>query len=188
VDGYLAGTVDNFDGIFQRLHVSPGSHELTLYLNGYQTVRQNVQLRVRQDVKVQFTMQPLAAGQTSEPPPVPEVSAEPPSEPPPPPPQPGRPRVPVETRPPAQGAPPREPMTARGFGSLVLRIQPAGSEVFIDGERWEGPEGQERLVVQVAAGAHHVEIRKQGYVTFTTDTRVESGETAPLNVSLPRVQ
>ena len=37
VDGYYAGTADDFDGIFQRLHIAPGDHEITLQLNGYQT-------------------------------------------------------------------------------------------------------------------------------------------------------
>ena len=39
VDGYYAGTVDDFDGLFQRLHVSPGRHEIALKLEGYKTHR-----------------------------------------------------------------------------------------------------------------------------------------------------
>ena len=38
VDGYYAGIVDDFDGMFQRLRVEPGQHEITLYLDGYRTV------------------------------------------------------------------------------------------------------------------------------------------------------
>ena len=37
VDGYYAGVVDDFDGIFQRLHVTPGRHDITLRLPGFQT-------------------------------------------------------------------------------------------------------------------------------------------------------
>ena len=69
----------------------------------------------------------------------------------------------------------------------MLRVQPAGAEVLIDGDHWQGPEGQERLVVQVAAGTHRIEVQKDGYVTFTTQIDVGSGDTTPLNVSLPRV-
>jgi len=76
-------------------------------------------------------------------------------------------------------------MEAQGFGSLIIRVQPAGSEVLINGERWQGPEGSERLVIQVPAGSHRVEIRKDGAVPFTTTIQVKSGETVPLNVSLP---
>ncbi len=35
VDGYRAGVVDDFDGIFQRLRLRPGEHDLTIYLAGY---------------------------------------------------------------------------------------------------------------------------------------------------------
>src|SRR5262249_33752154 len=34
VDGYYAGVVDDYDGIFQRLHLPPGQHEFVLYLQG----------------------------------------------------------------------------------------------------------------------------------------------------------
>jgi hypothetical protein len=77
-------------------------------------------------------------------------------------------------------------MEARTFGALVLRVQPEGAEILIDGERWQGPEGEDRLVVQVSEGRHRVEIRKDGYKPFTTEVDVRPGGTTPLNVSLPR--
>jgi hypothetical protein len=82
--------------------------------------------------------------------------------------------------------PERNEVTAEGFGTLSLRVQPAGAEVLVDGEPWQGPEGAERLVIQVAQGSHRVEIRKEGFVTFTTEVQVRPGDTLPLNVSLPR--
>ena len=96
-----------------------------------------------------------------------------------------------QAAPPRRQAPPRAPsggaigVEAQGFGSLVIRVQPAGSEVLIDGDRWQGPEGSERLVIQVPAGSHRIEVRKEGSVPFTTTIQVRSGETVPLNVSLP---
>jgi hypothetical protein len=91
--------------------------------------------------------------------------------------------------PPAQPAAPPPPDNqveqGQGFGSLVIRVQPAGADVVIDGERWQGPEGSERLVVQVSEGSHRVEVRKDGYVPFSTTVKVRNGETAPVNVSLP---
>jgi hypothetical protein len=92
------------------------------------------------------------------------------------------------TAPPQQAAPPPPDNPAeqgQGFGSLVIRVQPAGADVVIDGERWQGPEGSERLVIQVSEGSHRVEVRKDGYVPFSTTVRVRNGETAPVNVSLP---
>jgi hypothetical protein len=35
VDGYLAGEVDEFDGVFQRLHVEPGPHRIEIRADGY---------------------------------------------------------------------------------------------------------------------------------------------------------
>ncbi len=184
VDGYYAGIVDDFDGLFQRLRLSPGDHDLILYLTGFKTVNQSIRVRPNASSKIEYKMQPLGPGEKNEPPPQP--AARPTVEP-------GRAGVPSEpgyyapppSQRPAQQGP---PVQAQGFGSLVLRVQPAGAEVLIDGERWQGPEGQERLVVQLSAGPHRVEIRKDGYVTFTTEVRVGSGETTPLNVSLPRGQ
>jgi hypothetical protein len=39
VDGYYAGTVDDFDGAFQQLDVKPGKHEITVKHDGYRTYR-----------------------------------------------------------------------------------------------------------------------------------------------------
>lgn len=35
VDGYFAGQVDDFDGVFQRLHVEPGPHRIEVRADGY---------------------------------------------------------------------------------------------------------------------------------------------------------
>jgi hypothetical protein len=181
VDGYYAGVVDDFDGTFQRLRLRAGTHELTLYLEGYRTVRQNIHVGQGQDSKIKFQMQPLPAGEQNEPPPQP-------------------------TNPPANdeemgtpiGPPPRQPagraegepggvgvVVAQGFGTLVIRVQPSGADVLVDGERWQGPEGSERLMIQLSTGSHRIEVRKDGYAPFSTTIQVRSGETAPLNVSLP---
>ena len=70
-------------------------------------------------------------------------------------------------------------------GQYIVKSQPPGAEILIDGERWQGPEGEDRLVVQVAQGTHRVEVRKEGFAPFTTEITVRGGETTPLNVSLP---
>ena len=44
VDGYYAGIVDDFDGMFQRLRVEPGQHEITIYRDGYRAIHQRVYL------------------------------------------------------------------------------------------------------------------------------------------------
>jgi hypothetical protein len=69
---------------------------------------------------------------------------------------------------------------------VAIRVQPADAEVLIDGEPWRAQSGAERLVVQLAAGTHRVEIRKEGYDPFVTAVEIRRGETAVLNVSLSR--
>jgi len=193
VDGYYAGVVDDFDGTWQRLHVRPGNHELTLYLKGYHSVKQTLHLGARQDSRIKYQMLPLAAGEADDPVPQPLPQAaeqEPqgypqgyPDEPR----RPGPPAQPGESRRPASPMPPNEPVAqqGQGFGSLVIRVQPAGADVLVDGERWQGPEGSERLVIQVSEGSHRIEVRKEGYAPFSTTIQVRRGETAPVNVSLP---
>ena len=66
-------------------------------------------------------------------------------------------------------------------------MQPGDATVLIDGEPWRGPAGADRLVVQLAAGTHRVEIRKEGYDPFVTSVEIRQGETATLNVSLPKL-
>jgi len=71
VDGYFAGIVDEFDGFFQRLHVPPGQHEITLRLEGYLTVHQKLYLPVNTTYKLHYNMEPLRPGETTEPAPSP---------------------------------------------------------------------------------------------------------------------
>src|SRR5260370_30493631 len=65
VDGYYAGIVDDFDGLFQRLHVSPGRHEITLKLEGYQTHRMKVYVGSGSTLKIHYNMQ-KGTGETVE--------------------------------------------------------------------------------------------------------------------------
>ena len=71
VDGFYAGVASDFDGVFKRLHLTPGGHAITLYLEGYRTVTQDVYVRPDSTFKLNDTMERLSAGQTSEPPPLP---------------------------------------------------------------------------------------------------------------------
>jgi PEGA domain len=202
VDGYYAGIVDDFDGVFQRLRLPAGQHDVVLYLDGYRKVHQKIYLTPDSTYKLRYTMEKNLAGETSEAPPEPPETPAGGEAPPgggqPMPPMPRTPRggmypprqpyPPQQPYPPPQQPPPPEqappPPSGRDNGTLVVRVQPAAAEVWIDGEQWRGPDGDERLLVQLAEGAHHVEIRKSGYRSYTTDVQVRRGETVPLNVSL----
>jgi hypothetical protein len=162
IDGYLVGTVDDFDGWLQRLHVAPGEHEIHIYWPGYRTFRERVLFRPGATIRISHELEPLPAGEAGEPRPTPSA-----------------------------GSPAYPPRTPRGdaddrSGTIAIRVQPSDAEVSIDGERWDSPQGGDRLVVQLGEGEHRVEIRRDGYAPFTTTVRIRRGVTSPLNVSLTR--
>jgi hypothetical protein len=173
VDGFYAGVVDDFNGVFQGLPLTPGGHTITLHMDGYRTVRRSIYLSPGSRFSLHETMQKLARGESSEPP---EVS------PPVPPPPAGSYRTPV-TPPRSAGAVTARATPAAGFGTLDIFVQPAGAEVTIDAQRWVSAE-EGHFVVQVAVGTHHVEVTKSGYRRFVSDIEVRDGDTSPLNVSL----
>ena len=204
VDGYYVGIVDEFDGVFQRLRLEPGDHEVTLYLAGYRTVTQRIYFQPQGTFKLKHVMEPLPAGAPPEPRPEPRT---PPSTP-----QArqrptgpwSRPPVVTEPRelPPPSGAPRELPPPVEGprrmppppggmgvdvegpYGTLAIRVQPGEAEVIVDGERWQGPDGSRRLTIQLPEGEHRVEVRKAGFEPFTSRVLVRRGETTTLNVSL----
>ena len=176
VDGFYAGIVDEFDGVFQRLPVSPGSHEFTLYLAGYQTARYALYLGPGATFELHHQMLLLPAGAASEPPPYAAPI---------PPPPPGSYRQPRSAPPVAAPQAGSRPPQAAGFGTLDLRVQPPTAELTIDGQAWLTSDAG-HFVVQVPVGAHHVEVSQPGYRRFSVDLAVADGETAPLNVSLMR--
>jgi hypothetical protein len=178
VDGYYAGTVDDFDGVFQRLNLEPGEHDLQLYLPGHESVSQKIYLQRDTTFRVRHAMAPLKAG---EPEPVrPTATAPPPA-----------PRASQGPGPATRRAEPAEPRSGvqasqSNYGTLALRVQPGDADLLIDGEKWEGPTGDTRLVVQLAPGTHVVEIHKDGYRGYMSEVAVRSGETSTLNVALAR--
>ena len=94
VDGYFAGVVDDFDGVFQRLRVLPGQHEIVVYLEGHRSLKERLYLGPNTSRKIEGTMERLAPGEPEEPKPEPLA---PPDQP-----QPG----PADPRDPGRGAAP----------------------------------------------------------------------------------
>lgn len=184
VDGYFAGVADEFDGIFQRLQVEPGQHEITLWLQGFKTVRQQLYLSPGNDSRIRYTMQPIGQGDAAEPrPEAPPVQ-----------PQATVPVPPRRMLPPIEREAPRDrdreaerqPAPSGRYGRLAVRVQPGGADVEIDGQVWQGPDGSSRLVVNLAPGTHRVVVRKDGFDVFSTSVTVALDQTTELNVSLLR--
>jgi PEGA domain len=175
VDGYAAGIVDDYDGVFQRLRLVPGPHEIVIYHPNHRTLRQNIYYNPGSSHTIRQTLDLLQPGDSAEPPPVPRA-------------MPAYPGMPG-----AQSLPPVEP--GRGpeagrvpdgtrIGTLALRVQPGDATVLVDGEPWRGP--QDRVVIQLAEGMHRVRVEKSGFQTFAVDVDVRAGETTSFNVSLLR--
>jgi hypothetical protein len=189
VDGYYAGIVDDFDGVFQRLRVRPGAHEITLYRDGYRTARQSLYLTPDHTVKILQHLEPLGPGDAAEPRPVPttpEAGTEAPI------PEPrdrrrvprgGYPPPPPNPNGPDSGPAPSAPDQS-ATGRLSIQLQPADAELLIDGQPWQVSQGQTSVVVDVAAGRHAVQARKQGYVGYLTEIDVQPGQTAPVTITL----
>jgi hypothetical protein len=62
VDGYYAGVADDFDGLFPRLNLAPGRHQITLRLDGYETWGAEVYAVPDSTVKLHHDMVPGASG------------------------------------------------------------------------------------------------------------------------------
>ena len=203
VDGYLVGRVDEFDGVFQRLDLPTGEHEIEVHMPGHRSYRQKTLFRPGEGYHFKGVLEPLPPGAPEEPPPQPVARPEPdqnqprdprdpyirdpyprqpmgdPNRQPPPPGDPGR-TMPMPERP---GD--RRPPESNSFGTLTIRVQPGDAVVMIDGEKWDSPEGGSRLILQLAGGSHRVEVRKDGFKPYSATIQIRPGESQSLNISLP---
>ena len=184
VDGYYAGVVDDYDGMWQRLRVEPGQHEIALYHDGYRTVRERVYLARDKTFTIKRQLEALPAGTAGEPRPTPEA-ASPGSEGPRPLPRGARPDPPVRSGPvDARPRPPSDEPARNGSGRLTIRVQPSDADIRIDGQPLQIMPGDASTTLDVSAGRHVVQVRKAGYVGYVTEIEVRSGETANVDVTL----
>jgi hypothetical protein len=185
VDGYYAGIVDEFDGMFQRLRTQPGRHEIILYLDGFRTVHQNVYLMPDKTLDLKLKMEPLGQGEMNEARPIPaheESASGAPS------PFPGG--RSGNTGIPAGGPPPpSQPQGGNapgvsGIGTLSIDLNPPDAEVLLDGQPVSIPRGQGPLMVDLSEGHHSVQVRKPGYVGYLSEVEIHRAETSTLNITL----
>jgi hypothetical protein len=191
VDGYYAGIVDDFDGLLQRLNVSPGRHEITLKLEGYRSHTFAVYANRDQTLKLRWDMV-KGSGETRD-----TVgdydrrsddddrdfdrrddddvdvdddrtSA----------------RVPAErSREVDADAPYTPPSGREGGGEVLFEVDPADASVYIDGE-FHGKASQLSKVV-LPPGRHRIEVVRPGYRTEETEIEV-GGEPRKVIVKLER--
>ena len=168
VDGSYAGTVDDFDGSFQRLRLYPGEHTVEIFLPGHRLLTQEIYLQPGKTFTMRAALEELTPGE----------------------PEPVRPSGEVGTQSrAAQARPAASPRENGGedwrhVGILALRVQPGDAAVTIDGDVWEPSDETGPLILQLATGVHTIEIRKDGYRTYITGLAVRQGETTTLNVAM----
>ncbi len=165
VDGYYAGIADDFDGLFQRLNVSPGRHEITLKLEGYNSHTFSIYASRDETLKLRWDMV-RGNGETRD-----TIGA--PLD-----------RSPMETNRDADRdverdrstegryePPSREPARPTGRGELFLNIEPGDASVYIDGEFYGKASEVSRL--DLPAGRHRIEVVRPGYRTEETEVNIE---------------
>lgn len=185
VDGYYSGTADDFDGMFQRLDLVAGRHEIAFKLEGYRTHRVQVWVEADETLKLRHEMV-AGEGESAEDRVPPEavlrereekeelerIKREPHRE---------REVAPVpraESEVPALAA-----GSAPAGTAVVLDVEPADASVYVDGE-FRGTVGELRQV-WLAPGKHRLEIVRPGFVTL--DREIEVGtEAVPLNLRLEK--
>jgi hypothetical protein len=179
VDGYYAGIVDDFDGLFQRLYIPSGRHEIMLKLEGYKTHRFLLYGVPGHTTKLHYNMV-QGAGEDA-----PDNLAGPD----------GVPPVAPPDGPNAQPAPdgpdvtmndrPRDRVVVdrRDSGTLSLDVRPRDASVYIDGQ---GEPDAARDDVTLAAGVHKVEVVRPGYKAFAKDVEIRPGKTTEIDVRLEK--
>lgn len=171
VDGYYAGSVDDFDGLFQRLHVSSGRHEIALKLEGYKTHRMKVYVAPDSTVKLHYDLE-KGQGESfedlSRDAPESEVRREEEQE-----------RRWAESE--ARGE--KDEMTAVA-GRLELSIRPEDASVYVDGA-FRGS-AREASTLNLAPGRHRIEVVRPGYRTLEREVDIAPGQTTDLKVELER--
>jgi hypothetical protein len=172
VDGYYAGTVDDFDGLFQRLNVPVGRHEVTIKLEGYKSHRMRVYVPAEGTVKLQYDLE-KGTGETFE-----DLAGNAPA------PEPRRERDVEEREADRDSRGGDEPAVAAGTGRLRIDVRPADASVYVDGA-FRGT-ARETASLRLPAGRHRVEIVRPGYRTDEREVEVTAGETTQLEVDLER--
>jgi hypothetical protein len=173
VDDYYAGVADDFDGIFQRLNLSTGRHDIELRLDGYETHKVKLYVPLDHTIKIKHEMVRGSSERVSESTvgdPVDEARYS---------------RDPDddyensrehrdETRPDNWGE----------RGTVRLDVSPSDASIYVDGV-FRGT-GQDLRKVTLPEGRHRLEVVRPGYRTLERDVEVTAGETEEIDVDLPR--
>jgi hypothetical protein len=156
VDGYFAGVVDDFNGIFQRLHLQPGRHQIALKCDGYRTHRIKVYVPIDHTIKIRFDMEPGRSDEVTE-----ET---------------------VGSEEDIEWASEDDVPESDGLGLLKLSVRPDDASIYIDGEH----RGSAREVrnVELPAGVHLIEVVRPGFATYEREVEVPADESVEVEIEL----
>lgn len=188
VDGYYAGRVDDFDGFFQRLKLTPGKHTLTFRNPGYVPYSVSVYGARGQDVHIKQSLMPgedrlsddsrmqmqqgtegrgrLVQPDGGEAYERPRGGYQQPHG--------GHEQPRYEDRPATPQSSP-SPRVA-GQGMVRIRINPAGATVYIDGNFWGVIREEGSVEMQLSEGSHRIEVVMPGFQTFRQQVDVRQGQ------------
>jgi hypothetical protein len=163
VDGYYAGIADDFDGIFQRLNLAPGRHEITLRLEGFRTQRFRVYVPYDHTIKIHHRMVPGEGEEAAE-----EILGEPGG-------------YVAEGR---RGGYEPDDRTSADAGQLRLDVRPSDASIYVDGEFRGTARDHDRLTLP--PGRHRIEVVRPGFRTLEREVDIRPGRTSDLEVELIR--
>jgi hypothetical protein len=160
VDGYYAGTVEDFNGLFQRLYVPRGRHEITLKLEGYRAHRFMIYGVPGRTIKLRYDMVRGSGEDEAE-----NLAGD----------------APPDDKDVAYDE--EDPSDVRDFGKLRLDVRPTDAAVYIDGQPY--PRANEDDV-KLPAGTHRLEVVRPGYLSLERDVEIRADKTAKLDVELEK--
>jgi hypothetical protein len=173
VDGYYAGTADDFDGIFQRLAVTPGRHDITLKLEGYKTHTFKIYANREQTLKLRFDMI-RGAGESEE-----QLGGEAPA-------ISDREREFEQNRDRLgpDGEPRYVPPTSRERGLVSFEVEPEDASIYVDGEFYG--KASELRSLDLPLGRRRIEVVRPGYKTAEMEITVEAGRNPAVHITLQK--
>lgn len=162
VDGRYAGVVDDFDGLFQRLDLAPGSHEIRLEREGYRTHRFEVYVQEGTTLKLRHEMVE-GEGASEE-----RVGAA------------AAPGASDRTAPGPAGAAERPQAPAPAI--VRLDVRPDDATVYLDGA-FAGS-ARELREMRLPPGRHRLELVRPGHRTLERELDLAPGDERRLELSL----
>jgi hypothetical protein len=178
VDGYYAGVADDFDGLFQRLYLPPGRHDITLRLEGYRTQHFKVYVPVDGTIKLHYDMVRGEGESTSE-----QYAGEPFD------------YARIEERDADDDRDDDRPYRreARGNDDGLVRaeaamvrfdVRPSDASIYVDGE-FKGA-ARRLSSLRLPTGAHRIEVVRPGYRTEEREIDVRPGGDVDVRIDLVR--